>query len=161
HRALSRSPVVDRHDPVFEDARLEPLLDQADNALVADPVLQEADQPSLANRTEEVLDVGVKYPVHLSPVDRYRKGVQRIVWTSSRPKPVRISTEVAFIDGVEHQDGCALDNLVFQGSYRQRPLLSVRLWYIRPAGWLRSVGSPMDRWTRPCRSSSLSSRSAS
>src|SRR5208282_2911999 len=73
-----------------------------------------------------------------------RKGVQRIVWTSCRPKPVRKSTEVAFIDGVEHQDGCALDNLVFQGSYRQRPLLSVRLRYIRPAGGLRSVGSPMD-----------------
>jgi hypothetical protein len=37
-----------------------------------------------------------------------------------------------------------LDDLVFQGSYRERPLFPVRLRYIRPAGWLRSVRSSMD-----------------
>jgi hypothetical protein len=39
---LARSPVIDRHDPIFENARLEPLTDKADNALVADPMFQEA-----------------------------------------------------------------------------------------------------------------------
>jgi site-specific DNA recombinase len=57
---LSGSPVIDRHDPVFEDARLQPFLDQADDTLVADPVFQEADQPFSADAAEEVLDVGVK-----------------------------------------------------------------------------------------------------
>jgi hypothetical protein len=39
---LSGSPVIDCHDPVFEDARPQPFLDQAVDALVADPVFQEA-----------------------------------------------------------------------------------------------------------------------
>src|SRR6266566_3451144 len=51
--ALPRPPVTDRHHPVFEDARLEPLLDQADDAPVADPMLQEPDQPVLADLVEE------------------------------------------------------------------------------------------------------------
>jgi len=44
--------VTDRDDPVLEDARPEPLPDQADDARVGDPVLQEADQPFLADRVE-------------------------------------------------------------------------------------------------------------
>ena len=72
HRTLTRSPVIDRHDPVFKDARLEPFLDQADDALVADPMFQEADQPILADGPKEVLDIGVKYPVHFSYFDRRR-----------------------------------------------------------------------------------------
>jgi hypothetical protein len=42
-----------RDDPVFQDARLQPFLDQADDAPVADPMLQEADQPSLADLIKE------------------------------------------------------------------------------------------------------------
>jgi hypothetical protein len=91
------------------DARLEPLLDQADDALVADPVFQEAAQSILADRPEEVLDVGVEYPVHFSYFDRRRKCVQRIMRPSSRSKPVRKAHEVAFVDCVEHHDGCALN----------------------------------------------------
>jgi hypothetical protein len=37
---------------------------------------------------KKVLDVGVKYPVHLPYFDRRRKCIQRIVRSSSRPKPV-------------------------------------------------------------------------
>jgi len=44
---LTRSPVIYRDDPVFEDARLEPFADQAGDALVADPVFDEANQPFL------------------------------------------------------------------------------------------------------------------
>jgi hypothetical protein len=49
---LAGSPVIDRHDPVFEDARPQPFLDQADDALVANPVFQEADQPFSADAAE-------------------------------------------------------------------------------------------------------------
>src|SRR6267142_407095 len=42
HRALAGSPVIDCHDPVFEDARPQPFLDQADDALVTDPMFKEA-----------------------------------------------------------------------------------------------------------------------
>ena len=88
HQTSSRSPIIDRHDPIFEDARLQPLLDQAGDALVADPVFQEANQPTLADRPEEVLDVGVKYPVHFPYFDRRRQRVQRIVRPSPGSEPV-------------------------------------------------------------------------
>src|SRR5260370_38345870 len=45
---------------------------------------------------------------------------------------------------VQHHDDRALDNLVFERGDRQRPLLPVRLRYVRPAGRLRSVRSSVD-----------------
>src|SRR5271156_6220482 len=50
---------------------------------VADPMFQEANQPFLADRSEEVPDVGVNDPVHLPLVDCHAQGVQRIVRSSS------------------------------------------------------------------------------
>jgi len=55
-----RSPVTDRHDPVFENARLEPFLDQADHARVIDPVLQKTDQPFLADRVEKAPKIRIE-----------------------------------------------------------------------------------------------------
>jgi site-specific DNA recombinase len=57
HRALPRPPLTDRHDSIFQDARLQPFLDQADDASVADTMFQEPDQPSLADFVEERSDV--------------------------------------------------------------------------------------------------------
>ena len=85
---MAGSAVSYGYDPVFEDARLEPFTDQADDALVADAVFQEADQPVLADAAEEIPDVGVKYVVHLPTGDRHRQGIQRIVRPSSGPEPV-------------------------------------------------------------------------
>src|SRR6266851_2636650 len=62
----------------------------------------------------------------------------------SGSEPVREPEEVLFVDGVEHHDTCALDDLVLQGRDRQRPLPPVRLRYVRPAGGLWVVGSLMD-----------------
>ncbi len=89
HRALPRPPVTDRHRPVFENARLQPFADQADDALVADAALDEPDQPVLADRVEKAPDVGVQYPVHLPAADCDRQGVERIVRSASGPEPVR------------------------------------------------------------------------
>jgi hypothetical protein len=70
HRTLSSSAVSYGYDSVFEDARLEPFADQADDALVADTVFQEADQPIMVDAAGEVPDVGVKYVIHLPAGDR-------------------------------------------------------------------------------------------
>jgi hypothetical protein len=43
HRALSRPLVADRDDPVLQDTRLQPFLDQTDDARITDPMLDEAD----------------------------------------------------------------------------------------------------------------------
>ena len=40
------------YDPIFEDTRPEPFADQADDALVADAVFQEADQPIVVDTAE-------------------------------------------------------------------------------------------------------------
>ena len=50
-------------------SRLEPFSDQADDARVADPVLNEADEPIMAHRIEERLDISVQYEVHFRAVD--------------------------------------------------------------------------------------------
>ena len=47
HRALPCPRLTNCHDPVFKDARLQPFLDEADDAQVFNPVLHETDQPSL------------------------------------------------------------------------------------------------------------------
>jgi hypothetical protein len=39
---VASSPVIDCHDPVFEYARSQPFLDEADDALVTDPMFKEA-----------------------------------------------------------------------------------------------------------------------
>src|ERR1700751_6202441 len=97
---------------------------------------------ALCSTFQEVPDVGLNNPIPLPLVDRYTQCVQRIMRSSSGPKPIGETAEVAFVDGVELHDAGPLDDLVFQSCNRQRPLLSVRLRYIRPARRLRSVGSP-------------------
>ncbi|WP_352647998.1 hypothetical protein [Mesorhizobium sp. M0408] len=77
-----------------------PFADQADDALAADPVFDEANQPFLTDRPEEVLGVGVYGPVHLPLVDRDVQGIQCTVWSSSGPEPVGETAEVAFIDAL-------------------------------------------------------------
>src|SRR6266404_6487485 len=79
---LPRSP----SRPVFQDARLEPFLDQANDALVADPMFQEADQPSLADRIEESSDICVQYPVHLPAPDSNHERIHRVVPAASGPE---------------------------------------------------------------------------
>ena len=65
-------------------------------------------------------------------------------WSAPGPEPVREPEEVFLVDRVQHHDGCALDDLVFQCGNRQRPLAAVRLRDVRPPGRLRPVRSPMD-----------------
>ena len=52
HRSLPGPLVTDRHDPIFQDACLEPFLDQAGDASVADAMLHKLDEPLLAYRVE-------------------------------------------------------------------------------------------------------------
>jgi hypothetical protein len=63
---------------------------------------------------------------------------------SSRSEPVREPEEILFVNGVEHHDACALDDLVFQSRDCQRLLSTIRLWYVRPTRWMRPIRSPMD-----------------
>ena len=144
YRPLPRPSVTHRYGPVFENTRPEPFPDQADDALVADTVLDEPDQPVLADRVEERPDIGVQYEVHLPSGDPDRQGVERIMRSASGPEPVREPEEVLLVDRVQHHNDCALDDLVFERSDRQRPLPPIRLRDVHPAGRLGPVGSTMN-----------------
>jgi hypothetical protein len=63
-----------------------------------------------------------------------------------RPKPIRETEEVRLVDGVQHLDDGALDDLVLQRSDTERPQPPVRLRDVDPPRGLRSKRSPVQ----PC-----------
>jgi len=135
HRPLPGPLVTCRDDPVFQDARLEPFLDQADDARVADPMSQEADEPLLRHFVEERSDVGVQYVVHLLAANSNRKGIQRIMLAALGSEPIREPEEVFLVDRVQRRSGCPLDDLVLQSSNRERALSAIRLWNVLSPRW--------------------------
>jgi hypothetical protein len=141
---LPRPPLTDRHDPVFQDTRLEPFPDQADDAPVADPMLHELDQPFLAHRVEERSDIGVQYPVHLLAADPDHERIHRIMRAASRPEPVREPEEVLLVDRVQHRSRRPLDDLVFESRNRERTLPPIRLGYVDPPRRQWPICSPVD-----------------
>jgi site-specific DNA recombinase len=144
HRPLTRPRLAHADDPVLQDPRLQPFLDQAEDALVADPVFQEPDQPILADRVEEAPDVGVQDEVHLLRRDPNHQGVQRIVLAALGAEPVAEPEEVFLVDGVQHREHRLLDDLVLQGGNRQRALFAVGLGYHHPPRRLRPIRPAMD-----------------
>jgi len=115
------------HLPVFRHTGLQPFADQTDHTPITDPMLNEFDQPFVADRIEKPGDVGIQNPVHLAPVDPDRQRIQRIMLATPRLEPVAEPQEVFFPDRIQHFNQCALDYLVFQRCDTQRPLSSVRL----------------------------------
>jgi hypothetical protein len=109
-RALPRPPVARRYDPVFQDARLQPFLDQTDDALVADAMLDETDEPFLAHRIEELLDVGVEYPVHLPGYDSHHQRIHRVMRAAPRSEPIAEAEEVFLVNRVQHHRRRPLDD---------------------------------------------------
>ena len=152
-RALPRPPARDLDPSVFENARLQPFLDQAEDALVADAMLEEADEPFLAHRVEELRDVGVDDEVHLRAVDGRRQRVERVMRAASRPEAVAEAEEVFLVDRVQHVDHGALDDLVLQRRDRQRASTAVRLGYVDPPARrrpIRSARGPARAGPRAC-----------
>ena len=144
HRSLPRPPVTDHDDPVFEHARLQPFLDQADDAPVADPVLQEAYQPVMTDLIEERPDVGVQYEAHLLAADPDTERIQRIVRAAPGSEPAAEPEEVLLVDRVQQRDHRPLDDLVLQRGDRQRTLPAVRLGNVDPPGRQCPIRSPLD-----------------
>ena len=139
HRTLSRSLLFNRYDLVFEDPGPQPFLDEPEDALIADPVFQEADHPFLGDFREERPDIGVQYEIHLLAADPDAEGIQRIVLAAPRPEPIREPEEVLLVDLAQHCRHCSLDDLVFERGDRERALGAVFLRNVAPAGRLRPV----------------------
>ena len=143
-RSLRCPPLRDFDPSVFENARLQPFLDQAENALVADAVFEEADQPFLAHRVKELRNVGVDDVVHLRAVDGRRKGVERVVRAPPRPEAVAEAEKILLVNRVQHLDHGALDDLVLQRRHRQRASPAVRFGYKDPPARRRPIRSAQD-----------------
>src|SRR5712672_3380306 len=107
--------------PSSSTPHLEPFLDQADDAPVADPSFQEPNQLLLADFVEKRLDVGVQYPVHLLALDPDHERIHSIMRAASGPEAIREpvkSMSFVLVDRIEHFDHSPLDNFIFQGRNR-------------------------------------------
>src|SRR6266571_2511239 len=142
--SLGRACLTPRPRPVLQHARVEPFLEQSHHAPVRNPMLDELHYPPVIDGPEKVTDVGVEHPVHLPRQQSRIERVQRVVWATLRPKPVREAEEVDLVDRVQHVDRRALDELVFQRGNAQRPLPPVGLRDVRPFDRLRSIRSALQ-----------------
>src|SRR5437667_37550 len=84
-------------------------LDQAQDALVRDPVLEEPQQPAVVDGVVEATDVRVEHPAHLPPQDPGRERIQRLMRAAPRPKPVTETEKVRLEDGVQYLDDGTLE----------------------------------------------------
>src|SRR5690349_23681738 len=60
------------------------------------------------------------------------------------PEPIRESEKIRFVDSVHHLDRRALDDLVFQRRYSERPLPPIGLGDVHPTHRFRSVRSSLQ-----------------
>src|SRR5437764_3315735 len=94
---------------------------------------------ALWNTIQKAFDVKIEHPVHLPCQQSRVERVQRLMLASPRSEPVRKAEKIRFIDGVQHLDRGALDDLVFQRRHSERSLPPVGLWYIHPTHRFGSV----------------------
>ena len=121
HRALWRTLRRRNLKAVLKHTRLQPFPDQTDNTLVADPVLNELDQPIMIDCVEERTDIGIENPMHLSSCDSVRERIQRIVLTAPGPEPIAKAQKLRLVDRRQDQDQRGLDDFVLQGCDAERP----------------------------------------
>ncbi len=130
--------------PILQHACVEPFLDQSHDAPVRHPVLDELHQPFVRKRIEKAANVQIQHPVHLLRQQSGVERIQRVMLASPRSESVRKVEEIRFVDSVQHFDGCALDDFVFQHRNSERSLPPVVLVDIRPTHRFRSVRSSLQ-----------------
>jgi hypothetical protein len=141
---LRRAFLRERSHSLFQHARVQPFLDEPQDAPVRYPVLEEPDQPLVRQPIEKAAHVQVQHPVHTSLVESTVQGVQRFVLAASWPEPVREAEEVGFVDGVEHLHRRSLDELVLKRRDAERSLPPVRLGDVHPTHRLGPVRSALQ-----------------
>src|SRR5437016_2891817 len=107
-------------------------------------MLQETDQPLLADRIEEASEVRVKNIVHLCAVDSGDECIHSIVLAALRSEPIREPKEIFLVDRVQHRACRLLDDFVFECGNCERALLTIGLWYVVSPRRQSPICSPMD-----------------
>ena len=105
-------------------------------------MLKEPDQPVPRHVVEEAANVGIDQPFGPTPFDPDHKRVQRIVRPSPGPEPIAEPRELRFVnrrkDRLRHR---LLDDLVLQSGNAERSSAAIRLGYVNPPRWRRSIRS--------------------
>ncbi len=127
HRPLRSPGLTCRQHRSLKNTGLEPLAYQSKDALVADSMFDETDQPIVVDRIEERADVGVNDPVDGFPADPDCERIQRIVLAATGSETVREAEKLLLANAVEYLDHCPLDDLVFNRRDPQWALTSIRL----------------------------------
>src|SRR6202521_623249 len=130
--------------PIFQHAGNQPFLDEPHDASVCDPMLDEFHQPFVRNSIEKALDIQIEHPVHLLRQQSRVESIQRLMLAAHWSEPIRKSEKVRFVDGVQHLDHRALDDLVFQRRHSERSLPPVGLGDVHPPHRLGSVCSSLQ-----------------
>jgi hypothetical protein len=109
------------------------LADQPDHASIADTMLQETNQPIVADRVEELADVGVQYPVHLGARDSNGQCIEGIMLPPLGSESIRESQEILLVDRIEYRHERTLNDFILQRRDTERTLPSIRFGYVLPA----------------------------
>ena len=146
-RALRRPLLRLDHASIFEYACRQPFGNQPDDSPVANPMLDEADQPILVDPVEKGLNVAIEHPVDPPLPDPERERIQRLMLVALRSETVAEAQELRLIDRRQDCHHRSLDDFVLHGGDAKRPLSAIRLWNILPERRQRSI--------RPCVDASM------
>src|SRR5262249_10914343 len=130
--------------PILQHARLEPLANVTDDALVPNPVLDKLHQPFVVNRIIEAPNVGIEYPVDVALFNAYRDCIQCMVRAASRTGTVRETEKLLLVNGVEHLDRRPLDDFVLQRRLANGALAPIGFGDVDPLDWRSLVRSPLE-----------------
>jgi len=143
YRTLRTTCLRVRPFAFLHHSRVEPFLDQTQDAGVGDAMLHELDQPTFVEVIEKPSDVGIKNVVHLLLQERVRQRIQRLMLAAPRTKPIREAAKVFLVNLVEDGNYGMLDNLVFHSRNSQWTLSPICFLYVHSSRGRRSVCSAM------------------
>jgi len=142
--ALRYAFLAASHRSILKHARIQPLLNVAQNALVCYTVLDELRQPFVVDGIKITPNVCIQHPAHLSRHDPCIQGVERIMRTAPGAKTIRESDKVRLINRVQHLNRRALDYFIFQHRHAQWPLSTIWLGDVRSFHRLCTVRSALQ-----------------
>jgi site-specific DNA recombinase len=146
-RALRRPLLRLDHASIFEYACRQPFGNQPDDSPIANPMLDETNQPFPADFVEKGLNVAIEHPVDPPLPDPERECIQRLMLVALRSETVAEAQELRLIDRRQDCHHRSLDDFVLHGGDAKRSLSAICLWNILPQRRQRSI--------RPCVDASM------
>src|SRR5213594_1994068 len=142
--ALGRPLLYAYPFPILLHAGSQPFLNESHDAPICYPVLDEFHQPFMGNPIEKVADIQIEHPVHFPRQQSRIERIQRIMLASPWTEPVGEPEKVRFVDGIQHLDRRALNDLVFQHGNSERSLPPIALVDVHPTHRSGSVRSSLQ-----------------